>query len=79
LTTIEIGDLKHTQHNVVKDGIRKHIHKYNQSVLITSPNKLKMKPAHYIAEASRAKGIPGDGIVPQMKTSSVSVAPKVFS
>mgnify|MGYP006181109421 CR=1 FL=1 len=27
LTTIEIGDLKHTQHNVVKDGIRKRIHK----------------------------------------------------
>jgi hypothetical protein len=26
LTTIEIGDLKHTQHNVVKDGIRKRIH-----------------------------------------------------
>ena len=28
LTTIEIGDLKHTQHNVVKDGIRKSIHKH---------------------------------------------------
>jgi hypothetical protein len=27
-TTIEIGDLKHTQHNVVKDGIRKSIHKH---------------------------------------------------
>ena len=57
LITIEIGDLKHTQHNVVKDGIRKRIHKYYQSVLITSPNKLNMKPARYIAEA-RAKGIP---------------------
>ena len=28
LTTIEIGDLKHIQHNFVKDGIRKRIHKY---------------------------------------------------
>ena len=59
MTTIEIGDLKHTQHNVVKDGIRKRIHKYYQSVLITSPNKLNMKPARYIAE-TRAKGIPVD-------------------
>ena len=40
LTIIEIGDLKHTQHNVVKDGIRKRIQKYYQSVSITSPNKL---------------------------------------
>ena len=75
MTTIEIGDFKHTQHNVLKK--RKRIHKYYQSVLITSPNKLKIKPAHYIAEA-RAKGISGDGIVPQMKASSVSVAPKVL-
>ena len=57
MTTIEIGDLKHKQHNVVKDGIRKRIHKYHQSVLITSPNRLNMKPALCIAEAG-AKGIP---------------------
>ena len=60
LTTIEIGDLKHTQHNVVKDGIRKRIQKYYQSVLITSPNKLNMKPARFIVAEAGAKGIPVD-------------------
>ena len=68
LTTIEIGDLKHTHHNVVKDGIRKRFHKYYQSVIIvTSPNKLNMKPAHDNAEA-KAKGIPvGEKLKKRMK------------
>jgi hypothetical protein len=57
LTAIEIGYLKHNTHNHVKDGLSRHNNKYYQSVLITLPSKLNMKPARFVAD-SRAKGVP---------------------
>jgi hypothetical protein len=56
LASIEIGEIPHANHNMIREGATRGVPRYIQSILITSPSKLSQAPSKFVA-AARKKGV----------------------